>query len=68
MSSAPTVTEVSSVEQFDDAIHTHTAAGVALLFWADFDDTCQPGGPMDAVFSRLASMHPGARFLRVRAA
>lgn len=37
------------------------------FFWADWHEPSKPKGQMDAVFTHLASLHPGVRFLRVEA-
>lgn len=65
MSTESRVSELESQEQLDELFKS--ADGVVLFFWAGFEATSAVGGPMDAVFGRLAGMHPSASFLRVRA-
>jgi Grx4 family monothiol glutaredoxin len=59
----------SVVDVPDDAGYA-TAIGsgkCVCYFWADFVQSCAPGGQMDTVFAQLSSIHTQIKFLKVEA-
>lgn len=42
-----------------DALHV-------LFFWASWDEPSKPSGPLDAALTKLAELHPGVLFGKVR--
>ena len=63
---AATVLSITSADAFDAFLLKAAASLHVVFFYADFHAPSLPGGQLDGVVCKLAELHPGVRFGKVR--
>jgi hypothetical protein len=66
MAAAREIVSVEDGEGLAGFLLTESEALHVLFFFATWDEASKPGGPLHAVLSRLAELHPGVLFGKVR--
>jgi hypothetical protein len=64
---ADKILSIENGEGLAQFLLTEKEALHCLFFCAQWDEASKPGGPLDAVLARLAEVHPGVLFGKVRA-
>jgi hypothetical protein len=60
------VVDVTDADGLTAWLVTEPQAAHVVFFHADFDEASKPGGQMDVVIDKLAQLHSGVKFAKVR--